>query len=87
MKVYVLVKDYDEGDFGGRPFISVIIFSTLHAATKAMNKEIKKFYEDHIVDEDSIECTGTSFYCIADEYHQYGESPRLILKILEKEVQ
>ena len=38
MKVYVLVKVYDEGDFGGRPSISVDVFTTLGAAVKAMNK-------------------------------------------------
>ena len=86
MKVYVLVKVYDEGDFGGRPSLSVDVFSTLDAAVKAMDEEIKKFEDDHIVDEDSIEYNGTSFYCIADEYHQYGESPQMVMNIFEKEV-
>ena len=86
MKLYVLVKDYDEGDFGGRPSISVNVFTTLDAALKAMNEEIRKFEDDHIVEEDSIEYTETIFYCLTDEYHQYGESSRLILKVFEKEV-
>lgn len=86
MKIYVLVKDFDEGDFGGRQSISAYVFTTLEAAVNAMDKEVEKFEEDRIVDEDSIERTETSFYCLADEYHQYGESPRLIMKILEKEV-
>ena len=86
MKIYVLVKDFDEGDFGGRPSISAYVFTTLEAAVNAMDKEVEKFEENRIVDEDSIERTETSFYCLADEYHQYRESPRLIMKILEKEV-
>lgn len=86
MKVYVLVKDYDEGDFGGRPSISVDVFTTLDAAIKAMNEEIRKFEGDHNVEEDSTEYTETIFYCLTDEYHQYGESAQLILKIFEKEL-
>ncbi len=51
-----------------------------------MDEEIKKFEDDHILDEDSIEYNGTSFYCIAYEYHQYGESPQMVMNIFEKEV-
>lgn len=87
MKVYVLVKDYDEGDFGGRPSISASVFSTLDEAEKAMNKEVVEFEETHVVDENSIEYTATSYYAYADEYHRYGESPQLVLKIFENEVQ
>lgn len=86
MKVYVLVKVYDEGDFGGRPSLSVEVFSTLDAATKAMDKEVRKFEDNHMVEEDSIEYTEMSYYCIADEYHQYGESPQMVMNIFEKEV-
>ncbi len=86
MKVYVLVKDYDEGDFGGRPSISVNVFTTLDAAIKAMNEEIRKFEGNHVVEEDSTEYTEAIFYYLTDEYLQYGESSRLILKIFEKEV-
>ena len=86
MKIYVLVKDFDEGDFGGRPSISAYVFTTLEAAVNAMDKEVEKFKEERAVDEDSIRRTETSFYCFADEYHQYGQSPQLTLKIFEKEV-
>ena len=86
MKIYVLVKDFDEGDFGGHPSISVSVFTTLDAAVKAMDKEVEKFKEERAVDEESIRSTETSFYCLTGEYHQYGESPQLILKIFEKEV-
>lgn len=86
MKVYVLVKVYVEGDFGGRPSLSVDVFTTLGAAVKAMNEEIRKFEDGHIAEEYSTEYTETIFYCLTDEYIQYGESSRLILKIFEKEV-
>lgn len=86
MKLYVLVKDYDEGDFGGRPSISAKTFSTLEEAQKAMDKEIEEFEEEHVVDEDSIECSDTHFYCYADECHQYGNSPQLVLRICENEI-
>lgn len=86
MKVYVLVKDYDEGDFRGRPSLSVDVFTTLGAAVKAMNEEIRKLEDGHIAEEYSTEYTETIFYYLTDEYIQYGESSRLILKIFEKEV-
>lgn len=86
MKVYVLVKDFDEGDFGGSPEISTWTFSTLDAAKKAMQEEIEQFKNTREVDWDSLDETDTSFFCLADEYHQYGECPQLILEIHENEV-
>lgn len=83
MKVYVLVKVYDEGDFGSKPGINTRSFSSLDEAKKALKQEKEQFEECNDVDSNSVISTDTYFYCYTNEQHQYGMSPQLTLEIKE----
>lgn len=86
MKVYVLVKLFDDGSFGGRPTLSSWVFPTMDAAKEAMQKKIADIKEDCDIDEDSIEEDDTSFYAYTNDCHQYGMSDVYKLEIHENEI-
>lgn len=87
MKVYVLVKSIDEGEYDNRPTIYTRTFSALDAAKKAMKEEAEQFGKERELDYDTLEETETSYYCTCNEVMAYGFIPYIELKIIETELE
>lgn len=85
MKVYILVKVYDEGAYG-RTRISTRGFSSIKDAQTALVQEREQFKECNDVERGSIFEDGLHFSCKTEDYRHNGTKPQITFEIKDNEL-